>query len=69
MLLFCVCNSEFYSDDDYKIICYHRGLERSSVTYGERCYVNDILIDMYGNIYKDWDMQNDEEFNRWLMNC
>ena len=61
-----VCNSEFYSDEDYKVICYHRGLERSCVTYGERCYVNDILIDIYGNIYKDWDMKNDEEFNNWL---
>lgn len=63
-----VCNSEFYSDEDYKVICYHRGLEHSSVTYGERCYVNDILIDMYGNIYKDWDMIQDDKFNEWLIN-
>ena len=61
-----VCNSEFYSDEDYKVICYHRGLEHSCVTYGKRCYINDILIDMYGNIYKDWDMEHDEEFNNWL---
>lgn len=61
-----VCNSEFYSDEDYKVVCYHRGLEHSCVTYKERCYVNDILIDMYGNIYKDWDMETDEEFRKWL---
>ena len=61
-----VCNSEFYSDEEYKVICYHRGLEHSCVIYGERCYVNDILIDMYGNIYKDWDMIEDKNFNEWL---
>lgn len=61
-----VCNSEFYSDDVYKVICYHRGLEHSCVIYGNRCYVNDVLIDIYGNIYKDWDMIKDGEFEDWI---
>lgn len=61
-----VCNSEFYSDENYKVICYHRGLEHSCAIFNERCYVNDILIDMYGNVYKDWDMIKDPEFEKWL---
>ena len=61
-----VCNSEFYSDEDYAVICYHRGLEHSCVITKDRIYVNDIIIDMHGNIYKDWDMQEDKEFNKML---
>lgn len=61
-----VCNSEFYSDDDYKVICYHRGLESSCVTTSDRIYVNDIIIDMYGKTYKDWDMKEDVLFNTAL---
>ena len=57
-----VCNSEFYSDEEYKVICYHRGLEHSSVEIGGRCYVNDIIIDMHGNIFRDWDMKKDSDF-------
>lgn len=63
-----VCNTEIFSDEDYKIIQYHRGLEHSSVTYNNRCYVNDIIIDIYGNIYKDWDMVEDKEFNKIIYN-
>ena len=61
-----VCNSEFYSDNKYVVICYHRGLEHSCVITKEYTYVNDIIIDMYGNIYKDWDMQDDMEFKESL---
>lgn len=63
-----VCNSEFFSDNDYKVICYHRGLENSRVTYGNNSYINDVLIDMYGNIYSDWDMIQDDKFIEWLKN-
>lgn len=61
-----VCNSEFYSDEEYKVICYHRGLESSCVTTPNRIYVNDIIIDMYGKVYKDWDMEADVLFNTAL---
>jgi organic radical activating enzyme len=63
-----VCNSEFYSDEKNKVICYHRGLESSCVVAGNRCYVNDIIIDIKGDIYKDWNMQYvDMEFVKWLL--
>ncbi len=62
-----VCNSEFYSDERSKVLCYHRGLESSSVITGNRCYVNDIIIDIKGNVYNDWNMQCvDPEFIKWL---
>ena len=63
-----VCNSEVYTDDVSKVISYHRGLEQSSVTCGERCYVNDIIIDIYGNIFKDWDLKEDKEFINKFIN-
>ena len=58
-----VCNSIFFSDEKDTVVCYHRGVEHSCVTYGNRCYVNDIIIDMYGNMFKDWDMQTDSDFS------
>ena len=61
-----VCNSEMYSDEYERVVCYHRGLESSCVVAGKRCYVNDVLVDMYGNMYKDWDMKRDEDFEKWL---
>ena len=62
-----VCNSEFYSHEKGKIVCYHRGLEKSSVIAGGRCYVNDIIIDIRGNLYNDWNMECvDMDFVRWL---
>lgn len=63
-----VCNSEFFSDDDQTVICYHRGIEHSCVKCKNYCYVNDIIIDMYGNMFKDWDMVNDDQFNEELKN-
>jgi hypothetical protein len=62
-----VCNSEFYSDEESIVVCYHRGLESSCVTTKERYYVNDIIIDMFGKIYKDWDMIEDENFTYALI--
>ena len=63
-----VCNSEFYSDEGVKVLCYHRGLEDSCVIAGYRCYVNDIVIDIYGNIHRSWDMsKTDPNFENWLI--
>lgn len=65
-----VCNSEFFSDDDETVICYHRGLEHSKVVTSKYIYVNDVLIDLYGNMHDDWDMNEDpieqEGFMYWL---
>jgi hypothetical protein len=36
------------------------------VTTSNRIYVNDIIIDMYGKLYKDWDMKEDVLFNTAL---
>lgn len=63
-----VCNSIFFSDELSTVVCYHRGVEHSCVTYGNRCYVNDIIIDMYGNMFKDWDMVADNEFLKGIEN-
>jgi hypothetical protein len=30
--------------------------------------VNDIIIDMYGNMFKDWDMVADNEFLKGIEN-
>lgn len=62
-----VCNSEFYSDEENFVICYHRGLKHSSVEVLNRTYVNDIIIDIYGGIYKDWNMINDHNFYKALI--
>ena len=43
-----VCNSEFSGLDDFTV-CYHRGLEWSSLQYGNKIYVNDVLIYRNGN--------------------
>jgi organic radical activating enzyme len=65
-----VCNSEFFSDDKSTVICYHRGLEHSKVVTKNYIYVNDVLIDLYGNIHDDWDMNEDPSemdcFMYWL---
>lgn len=63
-----VCNSEFYSDEVSTVVCYHRGLESSCVTTKNRYYVNDVIIDIYGNIYKDWTMIDDDNFLTALTN-
>lgn len=57
-----VCNSSFFKTDNNQIICYHRGIENSSVETKRGTIVNDIIIDMRGTIYKDWDMNFDIDF-------
>ena len=63
-----VCNSEFYSDEVSTVVCYHRGLESSCVITNNRIYINDVIIDIYGNIYKDWIMIDDDNFLNALTN-
>lgn len=62
-----VCNSEHYSVNDEFICSYHRGLEKSSVQIGNKCYVNDIIVKQNGSVYKDWDCISDEDFNNWVL--
>lgn len=60
-----VCNDDRFYNDDFEI-SYHRGMEHSLVKYGNRRYVNDILITIDGMIYDDWDFVQDSEFERWV---
>lgn len=60
-----VCNDDRFYNDDFEI-SYHRGMEHSLVKYGNRRYVNDVLITIDGMIYDDWDFVQDSEFERWV---
>jgi len=60
-----VCNDDRFWDDD-TLISYHRGLEHSKVIYGNKIFVNDILITIDGQIYDDWDLVTNTEFERWI---
>jgi organic radical activating enzyme len=48
------CYTSFFKTQNGDKICYHRGIENSSVVTKDKIYVNDIIIDMYGNLYYDW---------------
>ena len=61
-----VCHSSSFEADNC-FIQYHRGLMFSSVKLGDKIYVNDVIITPDGNIYKDWDFNNDDEFNNWIL--
>ena len=61
-----VCHSSSFEADNC-FIQYHRGLMFSSVRLGDKIYVNDVIITPDGNIYKDWDFKNDDEFNNWIL--
>ena len=66
-----VCFSCMFEADNCNIQ-YHRGLMYSSVRMGEKTYINDVIITPDGNMYKDWDMKTDENFNAWILkipNC
>lgn len=62
-----VCNSEFFQAPNC-IVCYHRGLQFSAFNLSTKCYVNDVLITPDGNIYKDWSFENDNNFNKFILN-
>ena len=53
-----VCNSSHFETDDNKTFCYHRGIEQSAVVTKNKIYVNDIIINMYGDIFYDWGNPN-----------
>lgn len=64
-----VCNTDYFTDIYYNNICYHRGLERSCVIVGNNKYhyINDVIIDIHGNIHKDWDLnKEDKGFTKWI---
>ena len=61
-----VCNSDYFSVENSFICAYHRGLELSSVTYNDKCYINDVIVAQDGKIYKDWNRKEDDEFTEWL---
>jgi len=61
-----VCHSSSFEADNC-FIQYHRGLMFSSVKMGDKTYINDVIITPDGNIYKDWDFKNDNEFNNWIL--
>lgn len=48
-IVFCY-NSDFY-------FSIHRGMERSSIQFGNELIVNDIIVSQDGHIYYDWDME------------
>lgn len=48
------CYTSFFNTSNGDKICYHRGIENSSVVTKDKIYVNDIIVDMYGNLYYDW---------------
>ena len=42
------------------------GMEHSKVIYGNKIFVNDILITIDGQIYDDWDFVTNTDFERWV---
>lgn len=48
------CYTSFFNTKNGDKICYHRGIENSAVVTKDKIYVNDIIVDMYGNLYYDW---------------
>ncbi len=57
-----VCNSMFFKTPAGRQLCWHRGLPHSAAVYNKFCYVNDVIISPDGNLYKDWDMEEDNDF-------
>ena len=59
------CYTSFFNTKNGDKICYHRGIENSSVVTKDKIYVNDIIVDMYGNLYYDWNkpLEYMAEFN------
>lgn len=58
------CYTSFFNTANGNKICYHRGIENSSVVTKDKIYVNDIIVDMYGNLYYDWNkpLEHNTEF-------
>lgn len=65
-----VCNSSHFVTNDKKRICYHRGIEHSAVLTKNSIYVNDIIINMFGDIFYDWGNPTDninDEFIKFVL--
>lgn len=60
-----VCNDDRFWDENLEI-SYHRGMEHSKVIYGNKVFINDVLITIDGQVYDDWDLVTNVEFERWL---
>jgi len=48
------CYTSYFNTPSGDQICYHRGIENSAVVTKDKIYVNDVIIDMYGNLFYDW---------------
>lgn len=48
------CYTSYFNTSSGDQICYHRGIENSAVVTKDKIYVNDVIIDMYGNLFYDW---------------
>lgn len=65
-----VCNTDIFEKDNGKVIQYHRGVEFSKMVCGTSVYVNDVIIDIHGNVFDDWDMKEPcEDFLKWFGSC
>lgn len=62
-----ICYTQQFKTDDDFVITYHRGVPRYSLMFDGRCYISDIIVDMFGNMYKDWDFIEDPTFNEWFL--
>lgn len=62
-----VCNTDHFMAPNCHI-SYHRGLQYSTYNLPNKCFVNDVLITPDGNIFKDWDFKEDNNFNKWIFN-
>ena len=60
-----VCNTNVfeyrYPSNKRRIVLYHRGLQQSSIEFGDTVIVNDFIIKNSGKWYYDWDDKNENK--------
>lgn len=61
-----VCHENSFLLDDIQI-SYHRGLQFSSFTIGDKCFINDIIVLPDGTICQDWDFKENEKFIKFIL--
>lgn len=61
-----VCHENMF-DYEGVHISYHRGLQFSSFTVGNKCFINDILVLPDGVICQDWDFKENEDFIKFIL--
>ena len=59
-----VCYTESFEAPNCTIQ-YHRGLEKSSVQFGDKVYVGDVIIFPDGELCYDWDRSTSDDFLKW----